>query len=316
MCIYPKLILNPKYKPNKKNGGVIPAMIDERVKYVPIGCGRCIECLKQKGNEWRVRLSEEIRQNSNCRFVTFTFSPEARAELDKMVEDYAEGHIRENRATTIAMRRFLERWRRKYGKSVKHWFITEKGQESTKRVHMHGIVWTDKTKEEITERWQYGIVDVDARGVTERTINYIIKYLMKQDEVNKDYTPIILTSPGIGKGYVEREDANKNNYRGEETKETYRTRKGSRVALPIYYRNKIYSEEEREQLWLHKLDKGDRYVLGQKVNVNSQEGEELYQKLLKEAQQKNRRLGYNDDSINWDKKNYLEKKRKLKLRKS
>ena len=38
---------NPKYKANKKNGGNIPPVIDQRTIYVPIGCGVCIECRKQ-----------------------------------------------------------------------------------------------------------------------------------------------------------------------------------------------------------------------------------------------------------------------------
>ena len=74
MCLYPKLIKNKKYISNKKNGGVIPAVNDERVLYVPVGCGRCIECTKQKANNWRVRLLEEIRYNNNYTFVTLTFS--------------------------------------------------------------------------------------------------------------------------------------------------------------------------------------------------------------------------------------------------
>ena len=39
MCLYPRLIKNPKYKSNKKNGGVIPYMKDDRVFFVPISCG-------------------------------------------------------------------------------------------------------------------------------------------------------------------------------------------------------------------------------------------------------------------------------------
>ena len=50
MCLYPKLIKNKKYMSNKKNGGVIPAVSDERTLFVPVGCGKCIECLKQKSN--------------------------------------------------------------------------------------------------------------------------------------------------------------------------------------------------------------------------------------------------------------------------
>lgn len=311
MCLYPKLIKNPKYKPNKKNNGKIPIMKDERVAYVPIGCGKCIECLKQKGREWRVRLNEEIRHDNNVKFVTFTFSPEAMKELNKLVEEYATGYVRENRIVTVSIRRFLERWRKKYKKSVKHWFITEKGSEGTKRTHVHGFLWTDKTKEEIADRWQYGIVDVDERGVTERTINYIIKYLMKQDAENKDYLPIILTSAGIGKGYLKRTDSKRNRYKGIDTNEMYKSRNGQETNLPIYYRNKIYSEEEREKLWLHKLDKEERYVLGQKIDISTKEGEQAYENILKDAQMKNRRLGYNDDRIDWKKKEYLEKRRKL-----
>ena len=48
MCLYPKLIKNPKYRPNKKNNYKAPICEDERVLYVPVGCGNCIECRNQK----------------------------------------------------------------------------------------------------------------------------------------------------------------------------------------------------------------------------------------------------------------------------
>ena len=34
MCLYPKLIKNKKYTKSKKNGGVIPAVSDNRVLWV------------------------------------------------------------------------------------------------------------------------------------------------------------------------------------------------------------------------------------------------------------------------------------------
>ena len=40
-----------------------------------------------------------------------------------------------------------------------------------------------------------------------------------------------------------------------QTKETYINSQGFKMALPVYYRNKIYTEEEREKLWIEKLDK-------------------------------------------------------------
>ena len=60
MCFYPNLVKNPKYKANKKNGGIIPPIIDKRVLYVPIGCQKCIECKTKKSNEWRTRLLDDI----------------------------------------------------------------------------------------------------------------------------------------------------------------------------------------------------------------------------------------------------------------
>ena len=44
MCLYPKMIKNPKYLPNKKNNNNPPEITDERVKWVPVGCGNCMEC--------------------------------------------------------------------------------------------------------------------------------------------------------------------------------------------------------------------------------------------------------------------------------
>ena len=49
---------------------------DERVTIVPVGCGKCMECMKQKKNNWRIRLMEEVKSDKRGHFVTFTFSNE------------------------------------------------------------------------------------------------------------------------------------------------------------------------------------------------------------------------------------------------
>ena len=81
MCYYSQLIKNPKYTPNKKNGGVVPYMADKRVALVPIGCGECKECRKAKQREWQVRLKEDIKHNTNGKFITLTFSNEWIAKI-------------------------------------------------------------------------------------------------------------------------------------------------------------------------------------------------------------------------------------------
>ena len=74
MCLYPRLIQNRKYIPNKKNGGKVPPFSDIRVLGVPVGCGNCMECIRKKRSEWQQRLNEEIKENKNGKFVTLTFS--------------------------------------------------------------------------------------------------------------------------------------------------------------------------------------------------------------------------------------------------
>lgn len=307
MCLYPILIKNKKYVSNKKNGGNIPICNDERVKLVPVGCGKCIECMKQKKRQWQVRLQEELRINKNAYFVTLTFSQDELDKLNKEVNcEIAD--IRENEIATLAVRRFLERWRKKYKKSVKHWLITELGHHNTERIHLHGLIFTNEVKTIIESIWQYGIVWF-GEYVNNKTINYIVKYCNKIDHDHKGYQPKILCSPGIGNGYTKRIDSNINKYKGEETKEFYRTRDGTKLNLPIYYRNKIYSEEEREKLWLNKLDKNERWVCGEKINADNEQ--ELMQ-LLYYYRRKNKELGYGDDTIEWSKYEYIKKNNMLK----
>ncbi|AXH73346.1 MAG: replication initiator protein [Microviridae sp.] len=317
MCLYPKLIRNRKYTKTKKNGGNIPEMKDQRVQFVPVGCQKCIECRKQKGREWSLRLQEEIRTDKTGKFVTLTFSNEAIHELEQAVTEQIgqiTGYDLDNEIATLAIRRYLERWRKKHKKSVKHWFITELGQgknwkwQGTENLHLHGIMFTNET-EDIKEIWKYGFVFI-GKYVTEKTVNYMAKYMTKVDQLHREYTPKILTSAGMGSAYTTRADAQTNKYNNGSTDETYTTRQGNKMSLPVYWRNKIYTEEQREKLWLQKLDKQERWVDKQRIDVSK--GEEAYNNILKIAQEKNERLGYGNDKKNWDRQNYELMRRELK----
>jgi len=319
MCLFPRLIRNPKYRVNKKNKGVVPIAKDQRVLFVPIGCGMCMECLKKKANQWKVRLSEDIKRNEGAKFITLTFSNESYAKLVDAVlskKGDMEGYALDNAVAKIGVRRFLERWRKKYKKSIRHWLITELGHQGTENIHLHGLLWTNDLQE-VEKIWGYGWIWKGKRKggklvnyVSTKTINYITKYVTKVDLIHKYYKPIILTSPGIGKGYTKGHNAKLNKYKkGGDTKETYTHNNGFQTSLPIYYRNKLYTEEEREQLWLEKLDKQQRWVNGIKIDVS--QGEEGYESAVKEARKLNKELGFGDP-YNWDAIEYERQRRQLK----
>ena len=101
------------------------------------------------------------------------------------------------------MRRFLERCRKLTKKSPKHWCCTELGEENG-RIHLHGIFWCEK--ELILKCWQYGYVYI-GEYVNEKTIMYITKYMLKINEKRPDFKGKVLSSAGIGKGYLNRKDS-------------------------------------------------------------------------------------------------------------
>lgn len=339
MCIYNTMGKNRKYVKNKTNNGKIPTLPDRRIEYIPYGCGKCIECRKKYARDWQIRLLEDIKTNTKGKFVTLTFSDESIAEIVEMEivrkkkkivgkEDIEEtdeyevvkiadlkGYEKDNMIATKAVERFRERWRRKFGKSPRHWLVTELGHKGTENIHLHGIIWTDETYNTIRERWEYGYIwprpDTQVKTwVNARTVNYMIKYLSKIDQRNKEYKARVLASPGIGANYVNTIMAKQNKFNNRETKETYTTETGHKIALPIYWRNKLYTEAEKEQLWLNKLDKQIRYVLGVKIDISK--GEKEYNRAVKSARELNTELGYGQRQ-NDNRKEYEDQRREIQI---
>lgn len=334
MCLYPTLTYNRKYTRTKKNGGNIPPVKDPRTQWVPRGCGKCIECKKQKSREWQARLQEHIKTHTNGIFVTLTFSNEAIAELNNetIIKTYTDennkkhitkinikdlkGYDKDNAIATIAVHRFRERWRKQYKTSIHHWLCTELGHRGTENIHLHGIIWTSEPANEIKKHWKYGYIWAGntkngkvENYVNSKTINYIIKYISKTDKQHKEYNSIILTSPGVGKNFPNTYNSKMNKYVKTNTKETYITSTGHEIGLPIYWRNKIYTEEEREKLWLEKLDKNIRWIRGEKIDISK--GMKEYYKALEWHRQINKELGYGNNEKNWKRKVYETQRREI-----
>ena len=140
---------------------------------------------------------EEIKSNpKNIIFATLTFSEESLKKLE-----YNEKEP--NKAPQKAISLFRKRWWKKYKTPLKHWLITELGHDNTKRIHLHGIVWTELTEEQFEKEWGYGWIFFGYE-VNERTINHIIKYITKRDEPHNQMTlytiagQVVLNAPVKG----------------------------------------------------------------------------------------------------------------------
>ena len=328
MCLYPQKMKNRKFTATKKNGGVIPDMpivgyndlglpiYDTRVGEIMIDCGQCIECRQKKAREWQVRLAEEIKDHKYNYFITLTFAPKQLEELCKKTR------LKEcNAVAGYAVRHMLERWRKDNKKSIKHWLITELGHEGTERIHLHGLLFTDKELEfgdlddnklRTWKYWKYGQIYV-GDYVNQQTINYISKYITKIDSDHKGFVGQILASPGIGRSFVDRYRERNDNtyqYRPRNTIDFYRLPNGSKVKLPKYYKNHLLNEDERQQIWREYMDLNTETIAGNTYSKKTIT-EHVRNNIRDNARELNRFLEYGDNSGEWRKRDYNVTRRML-----
>ena len=92
----------------------------------------------------------------------------------------------DNEIITKIHRLFLERIRKKTGKSMKHWCVTEKGHTNTRRIHLHGIFYAPNGMTQfkliniLRSNWIDGYC-YNGKYCNEKTINYVSKYMTKKE---------------------------------------------------------------------------------------------------------------------------------------
>lgn len=313
MCYFTKKVLNKRFLPNRKNRWTPPVCTDERFKYVEVECGHCFECRKKKRREWRIRNYEQLKETPHAVFFTGTVSPQRYEYICKKYNLKNDGS-QDNEIITKIHRLFLERIRKKTGKSVKHWCVTEKGHTNTRRIHLHGLFYAreGQTKWQLTkllyENWIDGYKYYGSY-VNEKTINYVSKYMTKKDEKNPDYISIVLCSKGLGANYA-RENQLKHRWNGEKTIITYKSHNGQNLPLPRYYKTTIYTDDQRQLLWLYAEDKGVKWVKGFEVIGANTVNKNYYEKLLSEKNENGISL-HNDNIEEIERKKAINRMNKL-----
>lgn len=240
-CVIPIRIINPHYRKiaDEQNEDVYTyeSHIDF---YIDVPCGQCINCLKQRGSSWSLRLNLEYKyltpvQQRNSYFVTLTLS-----------DDYI------NEDKSMLIRRFLERIRKKCKRSVKHWIINEFG-ENTQRYHFHGILFDIPfPRHELLSYWKYGFIDI--KPLTPRRVGYVTTYINK----NLKGTPYkvqppelkqtIWCSPGLGKQVVNDKKVT-NHLHVNDRPTPFMYNLSNRIqALPRYLRQKFFTPDELEDI--------------------------------------------------------------------
>ena len=121
--------------------------------------------------------------------------------------------------------------------------------------------------------------------------------MLKVDIKHKTFKQIVLASKGIGSGYFDRIDYlwQKQNYKNIEVA-TYTFRNGTKMAMPKYFKDKLFTDREREKMWINNLNRGILWIYGEKVKADDWKTIDN----LREHWQKFGRDVMGDDPIAWN----------------
>ena len=239
---------------------------DDLVYSVGVPCGRCGACRKNKVDEWSFRLRQEQKDSRTSHFVTLTYSPEHCPVSNNGFMTLERKHV------TNYLKR-LRSWMWRDGlrlPSLKYYCVGEYG-ETNERPHYH-MIMLNGSVDHIVESWCTASRGV-ARGdgvplghvhignVTTDSIAYCVKYLDKRqmipkhsrDDRVKEFSRM---SQHLGIGYLTPEMVK---WHKADLSRNYIQDGPYKIALPRYYRDKIFTRGERRRQLDEILDARDKY---------------------------------------------------------
>lgn len=211
---------------DKKNGGTLAAP-----------CGKCPQCRLRRVQSWVFRLQQEEKIHNSSLFITLTYAPEHIPLTSKGFMDLRKTDFQ----------KFVKRLRKNTGcKTIKYYAVGEYGGKSW-RPHYHAIIY-DVDYDDINLAWGLGQIHIGS--VSNDSIAYTAKYMYKPKRIpqhaNDDRTPeFSLMSKNMGKNYLT--PAIREYY--ETTQNSFLTLPGGFIqALPRYYRDRVFTPEERAHI--------------------------------------------------------------------
>ena len=207
---------------------------------IPLPCGKCPACRSRRASAWSFRLMQEEKISSSAYFLTLTY-------------DTNNVHITEKGRMGLNKRDlqlFFKRLRKRHPaeRKIRYYAVGEYGSK-TERPHYHVILFNSSI-EHIQPSWQLGQVHYGT--VEAASVGYTLKYISKVskfpkyvgDDRAKEFS---IMSKGLGKSYVS--DKTILWHLDDHINRMYlNIPDGKKIAMPRYYKERIYNEEQREQI--------------------------------------------------------------------
>lgn len=237
-------------------------LVSRQPQAVP--CGKCPECIKARVNAWLFRFGNELERSCNPLFVTLTYDaehiPYANVEYDyaNMEAELYNPTLKKKDFQTFM--KLLRYYHKETGndKKLKYYACGEYGARRG-RPHYHMVLLNLANADLIRKAWKGGRVDI--KPMKDGALRYVLKYMAKSKVTNEDkQKEFALVSQGIGTNYLWNDDGSPtaaHEYHMRSAEHCFVRANGIPLAMPKYFKDKIYDEKMRAKVTRHQQRKVD-----------------------------------------------------------
>lgn len=216
-----------------------------------------MDCLARRRNGWSFRLYEEMKISDSACFMTLTYGHDKKSGFGNDPPVTFNGHhTLEKKDLQLFIKRLRKYQKKKldYGRTIKYYAVGEYGSH-THRPHYHVVFFNlhpdiiGNSLQVAKKLWTHGAIDISNCNML--TICYTVGYIMKgswqptrdDDDRNPEFA---IMSKKLGSSYLTPEIYE---YHQDRLDTTVMHPSGFRIPLPRYYRDEIFGDEEKADLY-------------------------------------------------------------------
>lgn len=216
--------------------------------------------MESRRQDWVFRLSNELKRASSAKFVTLTYAPESMpissVEIDGICYDYPSLSKRDVQLFKKRLRKECARVCER-GSQVRYYTVGEYGTR-TNRPHYHSILFNVPLSVyvDLEKIWTHGGIylgDVSPASIA-YTAKYHVNKIGNYEHVEQPFA-LMSRRPGIGANYL----ATHGDYHRRLMSGVARIN-GGYTRLPRYYRDRIFDEDQRSQLYVEAVQHSTRQL--------------------------------------------------------
>lgn len=219
----------------------------------------------------------ENRESTSAHFITLTYDAKnvpltktvrrslCKTDLQKFFKRLRMNHSRLQQKIKSYGRKVEKMVYETAPKPIKYLAVGEYGGHS-KRPHYHIILFNADVNQ-LQDAWKLGHIDYGQ--VSESSVGYTLKYLSKSCHIGKSHKDdrhptFAIQSKGLGSGYLTQKKLLWHQ-KDLENRMYLNIPGGQKIAMPRYYKDRIYYRKEREQIAQKALEKSLQELFDQAI---------------------------------------------------